>query len=53
MNNCLFKGEVVDHIEVFSLAQVNVWSWISSKIPSADFLFSDWCLKSLVCIQSI
>ena len=26
MNNCLFKGGVVDHTEVFSLAQVKVWS---------------------------
>jgi len=25
-NNCLFKGEVVDHIEVFSLTQIKVWS---------------------------
>ena len=25
-NNCLFKGGVVDHTEVFSLAQVKVWS---------------------------
>jgi len=32
MNNCLFKGGVVDHSKVFSLAQVKVCSWISSKI---------------------
>jgi len=51
-NNCLFKGGVVDHTEVFSLAQINVWSWTFSKIPSTNFLFSDWCLESLViCIQ--
>ena len=49
-NNCLFKGGVVDHIEVFSLAQLKVWSWISSKIPSAKFSFSDWCLEPLVCM---
>jgi len=40
-NNCLFKGGVVDHIEVFSLAQVKVWSLISSKISSANFSFAD------------
>jgi len=52
-NNCLFKGGVVNHTEVFSLAQVKVWSWISSKIPSVSFSFSDWCLKPLVCMHSI
>jgi len=41
MNNCLFKGGVVDHTEVFSLTQIKVWSWISSKILSANFSFSD------------
>ena len=52
-NNCLFKGRVVDHIEVFSLAQIKVWSWIPSKVPSANFSFSDWCLEPLVCMHSI
>ena len=40
-NNCLFKGGVVDHTEVFSLAQVKVWSWINLKIPSVSFSFSE------------
>jgi len=50
MNNCLFKGDVVDHSEVFSLAQLKVWSWIVSKIPSVNFSLFDWCLESLVCM---
>jgi len=45
MNNCLFKGGVVHHTEVFSLTQVKVWSWINSKIPSMSFSFSEWCLE--------
>ena len=52
-NNCLFKGGVVDHAEVFSLAQVKVWSWINSKIPSVSFSFFEWCLEPLVCMHSI
>jgi len=40
-NNCLFKVGVVDHTEVFSLAQVKVWSWIKSKIPLVSFSFSE------------
>ena len=51
--NCLFKGGVVDHTEVFSLAQIKVWSWINSKIPLVSFSFSEWCLESLVCMYSI
>ena len=37
-NNYLFKGGVVDHTEIFSVTQIKVWSWISSKIPSVSFL---------------
>jgi len=52
-NNCLFKGGVVDHSEVFSPAQLKVWSWNVSKIPSVNFSFSDWCLEPLVCMYLI
>ena len=52
-NNSLFKDELVDHSEVFSLTQVKVWSWILSKIPSANFSFPNWCLEPLVCMHSI
>jgi len=52
-NNCLFKGRVVDHTKVFPLAQVNVGSLISSKVPSVSFSFSDWCLEPLVFMHSI
>ena len=38
MNNCLFKGRVVDYSKVLSLAEIKVWSW---------------CLESLVCMYSI
>jgi len=49
----LFKDGMVDHTEVFSLTQIKVWSWISSKIPSTNFSFSNWCLEPLVCMYSI
>jgi len=52
-NNCIFKGGVIDYSEIFSLAQLNVWSWISAKVSSMGFSFSDWCLEPLVCIHSI
>jgi len=34
-NKILFKGGVLDYYEIFSLAQLKVWSWITSKFPSA------------------
>ena len=49
-NNCIYKGGVLDHFEIFSSAQLKVWSWVSSKFPSVCFSFSDWCLEPLVCI---
>jgi len=47
-NKCIFNGELVVHFEIFSLAQLNVWSWISSKVSLVGLFFSDWCLELLV-----
>jgi len=52
-NNHIFKGGVVDHFEIFSLTKLKIWTWVSSKVPSVCFFFSDWCLESLVCMFSI
>jgi len=41
INIFLFNKGVVDYFEVFCLAHVKVWSWISSKVPSTSFLFFD------------
>jgi len=40
-NKIIFKGGVFYSSEIFSLAQLKVWSWITSKFPSACFSFSD------------
>jgi len=40
-NKIIFKSEVLDYSELFSLAQLKVWYWFSSKFPSACFFFSD------------
>jgi len=53
MNNHLFKGGVIDHSEIFSLAQLKFWPWISSKLPYGVFPLFDRCLKSHVCMLSI
>jgi len=52
-NYCIFKGGVVDHFEIFSSTWLKVWTWVSSKVPSACFSFSDWCLEPLICMFSV
>jgi len=47
-NKHIFKGGVIDHSEIFSMVQLKVWSWVTSKVISDCFSFSDWCLKTLV-----
>jgi len=52
-NNFIFKRGVADASEVFSLVQVNVWSWVSLNFRSALFSFSDWCLEPMLCMRLI
>jgi len=40
-NKIIFKDGVLDYSEIFSSAQLKVWSWITSKVLSACFSFSD------------
>jgi len=49
-NKHIFKGEVIDHSEIFSLIQLKVWSWKTSKFVSSCFSFSDWCLNPVTCL---
>jgi len=46
-NKHIFQGGVIDHLEVFTLAQLKVWSWITSKIVSARFTYSEWCIDPM------
>jgi len=43
-NKVIFNDRVVNHSEIFSLAQLKAWSWVTSKVPYACFSYSDWCL---------
>jgi len=52
-NRHIFKGELIDYSEIFSMTHLKVGSWVTSKIPSACFSFSDWCFDPLVCMFSI
>ena len=53
-NNCIFKSGKVDHVEVFTLAQLKVWACITSKEHLADFSYSEWCMDQccMSCLKS-
>jgi len=34
INNFVFKGDMVDVLELFTLVQLKVWFWVTSKAPS-------------------
>jgi len=52
-NGCIFKNDRVDHVEVFTIAQMKVWSWLLTKEHVIDFSYLDWCLKPLECMRYI
>jgi len=49
-NIVIFKGGVIDVLEVFALVQLKAWSWVASKLQDAFFSFSDCCIDPLVCM---
>ena len=52
-NKHIFQGGVIDHSEMFTLAQLKVWSWVTSKSDSACFTYSEWCIDRVACMFSI
>ena len=52
-NKYIIKGGVIDHSKMFTLAQLKVWSWITSKSAHACFSYSEWCIDSLAGMFSI
>jgi len=43
-NKHIFQCGVIDLSEVFTLAQLRVWSWRTSKTVSVRFSYSEWCI---------
>ena len=52
-NKHIFQGGVIDPSEVFTLAQLKAWSWVTSKTVSASFTYSEWCIDPKACMFSI
>jgi len=53
MNKVIFKGGVVDIVKMFVMAQLNVWSWLTSKLTYAIFSYSDGCFDLLACMRMV
>jgi len=52
-NEKIFINGHINHLEIFSMVQFKVWSWVTSKVRLTCFSYSDWCLEPLVCMRSI
>jgi len=52
-NKHIFQGGVIDHSKMFTLAQLKVGSWVTSKSDSACFTYSEWCIDHVSCMFSI
>ncbi|XP_068504164.1 uncharacterized protein [Phaseolus vulgaris] len=51
-NRIIFNRGVADEKEVFALAQVKAWSWVSTS-RLVSFSYSDWCLAPLECTRLV
>ncbi|KAK8470303.1 hypothetical protein PHAVU_004G108700, partial [Phaseolus vulgaris] len=50
-NNVVFKNGRVDLVEVFTMVQRKIWSWVTVKERLVDFSYSYWCLEPLYCMS--
>jgi len=49
----VFKGGVVDAVEIFGLAQLKGWLWAKYKMKRTTFSYPDWILSPVKCLQSL
>ena len=52
-NRVLFKGRRVDPDEIFTLVQLQVWSWMKRKVIDFTFTYSNWVMYPLNCLHSL
>jgi len=49
-NGILFNQAKMDTSEIFSLVQVQSWTWLKNKVLRVYFSFSDWVQIPTTCI---
>jgi len=52
-NKIVFRQGKVDVEEIFTMAQLNAWTWIKYKIDKVNFSYSDWILCPIQCLHSV
>ena len=53
INRIVFNSAVVDPIEIFIVAQVKAWEWVSYNPPKSCFSYSNWCINVYACLKSL
>jgi len=53
INKVVFKGGVVDHEEIFSLAHLKGWLWLKHKMTGTTFSYSDLYFSPVQYLQSL
>jgi len=48
-----FENGRVDYYEIFTLPQLKVWSWLTSKVKGVSFTYSQWCMDPKACLKTI
>jgi len=52
-NRVVFRKEKVDVEEIFTMAQLRVWTWIKHKSPIVKFSYVEWLQCPIECIRSV
>jgi len=51
-NKIEFNSGIVDDVEIFTLAQLKVWSWNKFRWQSGNYCVSDWLLCPIIYLQN-
>jgi len=47
-----FKSDVVDAVEIFTVAEIKTWGWITNKYPKLNLSYLYLCLNSILYLNS-
>jgi len=52
-NKIIFNQGKVDVHEIFCIAQLNAWVWLTHKVFATIFFYSNWVLCPKLCIKNL
>jgi len=50
-NKVVFNNDVVNAVEIFTLAQLKGWLWAKFKKGEVNFSLAEWMISPLKCLQ--